>query len=52
LWHIELFYTSSKAAISSLADNLAAEWADYGIRVTVVSPGYGKETLEHWYRRF
>lgn len=35
-----VFYNSSKAAVSSLAKNLAAEWAPHGIRVNIVSPGY------------
>ncbi|KAN0062089.1 hypothetical protein ACQY0O_005606 [Thecaphora frezii] len=35
-----VFYNSSKAAVSSLGKNLAAEWSKYGIRVNMVSPGY------------
>ncbi|EPQ29750.1 uncharacterized protein PFL1_02969 [Pseudozyma flocculosa PF-1] len=35
-----VFYNSSKAAVSSLGKNLAAEWSRYGIRVNMVSPGY------------
>ncbi|PWN52224.1 putative NADP-dependent mannitol dehydrogenase [Violaceomyces palustris] len=37
-----VFYNSSKAAVSSLGKNLAAEWSQYGIRVNIVSPGYVK----------
>ncbi|KAF8505028.1 NADP-dependent mannitol dehydrogenase [Hysterangium stoloniferum] len=35
-----VFYNSSKAAVSSLAKALAAEWAHHSIRVNIVSPGY------------
>ncbi|KAJ9105194.1 hypothetical protein QFC20_004329 [Naganishia adeliensis] len=37
-----VFYNSSKAAVSSMSKALAAEWAPYGIRVNIVSPGYVK----------
>jgi sorbose reductase len=33
-------YNVSKAAVLHLTQNLAAEWAVYGIRVNCVSPGY------------
>ncbi|KAH6666180.1 sorbitol utilization protein SOU2 [Verticillium dahliae] len=33
-------YNASKAAVVMLGRSLAAEWARYGIRVNVVSPGY------------
>ncbi|KJA23801.1 hypothetical protein HYPSUDRAFT_201216 [Hypholoma sublateritium FD-334 SS-4] len=36
----QVFYNSSKAAVSLLAKGLAVEWAQHGIRVNVVSPGY------------
>ncbi|PPQ69041.1 hypothetical protein CVT26_003750 [Gymnopilus dilepis] len=36
----QVFYNSSKAAVSNLTKGLAAEWADYGIRVNALSPGY------------
>jgi NAD(P)-dependent dehydrogenase (short-subunit alcohol dehydrogenase family) len=33
-------YNSSKAAVIHLSKSLAMEWADRGLRVNVVSPGY------------
>ncbi|KAJ9098112.1 hypothetical protein QFC21_004441 [Naganishia friedmannii] len=36
----QVFYNSSKAAVSSMSKALAAEWAPHGIRVNIVSPGY------------
>lgn len=35
----QVFYTSSKAAASSIVKQLAVEWAEYGIRVNALSPG-------------
>jgi NAD(P)-dependent dehydrogenase (short-subunit alcohol dehydrogenase family) len=35
-----LAYASSKAAIESITKTLAVEWADQGIRVNAVAPGY------------
>ncbi|TFK28243.1 NADP-dependent mannitol dehydrogenase [Coprinopsis marcescibilis] len=36
----QIFYNSSKAAVSNLTKGLAAEWAQHGIRVNALSPGY------------
>ncbi|KAJ8596859.1 NAD(P)-binding protein [Rhizopogon salebrosus TDB-379] len=36
----QVFYNSSKAAVSNLTKGLAAEWAPHGIRVNALSPGY------------
>ncbi|KAF5350501.1 hypothetical protein D9756_008490 [Leucocoprinus leucothites] len=36
----QVFYNSSKAAVSNLVKGLASEWAPHGIRVNTVSPGY------------
>ncbi|KAI9781762.1 MAG: hypothetical protein M1839_005755 [Geoglossum umbratile] len=33
-------YNASKAAVIQLGKSLAAEWAQYGIRVNCISPGY------------
>lgn len=33
-------YNASKAAVTQLAKSLAAEWAEYGIRVNTIAPGY------------
>ena len=33
-------YNSSKAAVIHLSKSLAMEWADRGLRVNVISPGY------------
>ncbi|WRT65594.1 uncharacterized protein IL334_002539 [Kwoniella shivajii] len=36
----QAFYNPTKAAVNSLARNLAMEWADQGITVNCLSPGY------------
>lgn len=36
----QIFYNSSKAAVSSVTKGLASEWAKFGIRVNTLSPGY------------
>ncbi|KAG6835253.1 hypothetical protein H0H93_003440 [Arthromyces matolae] len=37
---MQVFYNSSKAAVSNLTKGLASEWAPFGIRVNAISPGY------------
>ncbi|KAL9104244.1 MAG: hypothetical protein Q9163_000792 [Psora crenata] len=51
-------YNASKAAVTQLANSLAAEWAPHGIRVNTIAPGYMDTQLnqdaslgklkEHW----
>lgn len=36
----QVFYNSSKAAVSNLVKGLASEWVKKGIRVNALSPGY------------
>jgi len=36
----QVFYNSSKAAASSIVKQLAVEWADHGIRINALCPGY------------
>lgn len=38
-------YNASKAAVKHLASSLAVEWADAGIRVNTISPGYMSTAL-------
>jgi NAD(P)-dependent dehydrogenase (short-subunit alcohol dehydrogenase family) len=38
-------YNVSKAAVIHMTRSLAAEWADYGIRMNSISPGYTKTAL-------
>jgi len=38
----QVFYNSSKAAASSIVKQLAVEWADKGIRINALCPGYVK----------
>lgn len=33
-------YNASKAAVAQLCKSMAAEWAQFGIRVNAISPGY------------
>ena len=37
---LQAHYNSSKAAVAHLTKSLAMEWADRGIRVNAISPGY------------
>jgi len=36
----QVFYNSSKAAASSIVKQLAVEWAEHGIRINALCPGY------------
>ena len=36
----QVFYNSSKAAVSNMVKGLASEWVKEGIRVNALSPGY------------
>lgn len=38
-------YNASKGGVGMLTKSLAVEWADYGIRVNAISPGYIKTKL-------
>src|SRR6185369_11320827 len=37
---LQAHYNSSKAAVMHLSKSLAMEWADRGVRVNAISPGY------------
>lgn len=41
----QVHYNSSKAAVIQLSKSLAMEWADRGIRVNVISPGYTRTPM-------
>ena len=48
----QVFYNSSKAAVSKSTKGLAAEWAENGIRVNVISPGYAERIYFHCHESF
>lgn len=37
---LQSYYNASKAAVHQLSSSLAAEWADRGVRVNAIAPGY------------
>ena len=39
-WQRAAIYAMSKAGVHSLTQTLAAEWAERGVRVNAISPGY------------
>jgi len=44
-------YCMSKAAVSTMTENMAREWARHDINVTAIAPGYiGTEINEDWYK--
>ncbi len=43
-------YCMSKAAVSTMTENMAREWARHDINVTAIAPGYiGTEINDEWY---
>ncbi len=41
----QVHYNSSKAGVIHLTKSLAMEWAEYGVRVNSISPGYTKTPM-------
>lgn len=41
----QCYYNASKGGVGMLTKSLAIEWADYGIRVNAISPGYIKTKI-------
>lgn len=42
---LQAHYNSSKAAVAHLSKSLATEWAQYGIRVNSISPGFTRTPM-------
>ena len=38
----QIHYNASKGAVTNMTKGLAVEWAQYGIRVNAIAPGYGE----------
>jgi len=44
-WPQQVDYATSKAAVRQLVENLAIEWAPFGVRVNAVAPGHTRTPM-------